>query len=160
MEVKVHDGVVRLSGHVANELHRREAVRRAAATTGVQRVEDRLVTDEQLINAVALAMLPHRELQPSRVRISATLGKVVLEGELDSASDVELATAVAAAVPGVTSVESRLCAIEEQVPAHTAPAPEPHLVMIEPGKACPPWRYAGELRLRRRPPASWRRGCG
>jgi BON domain-containing protein len=158
--IQVHHGIVRLSGHVANELHRREAVQRAAATPGVLHVEDGLVTDEQLVSAVALAMLPHRELQPSRVRISASLGKVVLEGELDSTCDVELATAVAAAVPGATSVESRLCAVEEQVPAHTAPSPEPNLVMIEPGEACPPWRYAGELVLRRRPPASWRRGCG
>lgn len=158
--VQVHHGMVRLSGHVVNELHRREAVQRAAATPGVLHVEDRLVTDEELVCAVALAMLPHRELQPSRVRISASLGKVVLEGELDSTSDVELATAVAAAVPGVTSVESRLCAVEEVVPAHTGASMEPNLVMIEPREACPPWRYAGELRLRRRPPASGRRGCG
>lgn len=103
--IQVHHGMVRLSGHVANELHRREAVQRAAATPGVLHVEDRLVSDEQLGRAVALAMLPHRELQPSRVRISASLGKVVLEGELDSTSDVELATAVAAAVPGSPGAE-------------------------------------------------------
>lgn len=108
IEIQVRDGVVRLSGHVANELHRRESTRRAAGMPGVLRVEDRLVTDEQLRDDVALAMRPHPELQPSRVRISGNLGAVLLEGAVDSPRDVALAISVAAAVPGVTAVESRL----------------------------------------------------
>jgi BON domain len=168
VEIQVQDGIVRLSGHVATELHRREAVRRAAAVPGVRGIEDRIVTDEWLEEAVAQAMLPHRELQPSRVRISASLGKIVLEGDLDSARDVQLATAVAAAVPGVVSVESRLRAAERQgvaPPPDAAPpdrrevapgaAPvEPRLVLIEVGKPCPPWHYAGVRTLKIKPPAS------
>jgi osmotically-inducible protein OsmY len=108
LEVDARDGVARLFGHVAEEAHGREAVRRASTTPGVLWVEDDLVADERLVSAVALAMVPHRELQPSRVRIQADLGAVRLEGELDSARDVELAAALAASVPGVAAVESRL----------------------------------------------------
>jgi hypothetical protein len=155
IEVEVGNGVVRLSGHVASELHRHEAVRRVAATPGVRRVEDRLVSDDQLVDAVAQAMLPHRELQPSRVKVSATLGHVVLEGDLDSPRDVELAVSVAAAVPGVASVENRLRAREEQpVPAPSEPSPEPKLLLVEPVEEHPPWRYAGERRVPLPPPAN------
>jgi hypothetical protein len=114
IEIRAHDGVVGLSGHVANELHRRESVWRAGDTPGVLRVQDRLVTDEQVTNAVAKAMLPHPELQPSRVRVSGKLGEVLLEGALDSPRDVGLAISVAAEVPGVTAVESRLFADRQQ----------------------------------------------
>jgi hypothetical protein len=108
LEVEARDGVARLSGHVAEEAHGREAVRRASMTPGVLWVEDDLVADERLVSAVALAMVPHRELQPSRVRVQGDLGAVRLEGELDSARDVELAASLAASVPGVTAVEKGL----------------------------------------------------
>lgn len=103
-----------------------------------------LVTDEHEVTAVALAMLPHRELQPSRVRISADAGRVVLDGEPESQRDVELAISVAGSVPGVASVDSRLRARSRPHPRRPpSPSPEPRLVMIVPGEPYPPWRYAG-----------------
>lgn len=121
IEIQVRDGVVRLSGHVANEIRRRQAIRRVNATPGVVQVKDDLVTDEQLVKAVALAMLPYRELQPSRVRISSDAGRLILEGELESPRDVELAIWVAGSVPGVASVESGLRARQRP-----GPRPGPH----------------------------------
>jgi hypothetical protein len=142
IEIQVRDGVIRLSGHVANDARRRLAVRRVSATPGVLRVKDDLVTDEQVVTGVALAMLPHRELQPSRVRISADAGRVILEGELESPRDIELAIAVAASVPGVASVESRLRARPRPGPLRPpGPSQAPRLVMIVPGEPCPPSRY-------------------
>jgi osmotically-inducible protein OsmY len=108
IEVEARHGIVRLSGHVAKDLHRHEALEVVSEVPGVVRVDDQLVSDEQLVTAVALAMRPHPQLQPSRVTVSSNLGTVILEGELDSAEDAELATNVAAAVPGVVSVDSRL----------------------------------------------------
>ena len=133
---------------IAKELHRRETVSRVAATPAVVAVEDRLITDEQLVNAVALAMLPYPELQPSRVRVRANLGDVVLEGELDSERDIGLAVSLASKVPGVISVENRLCVKRLQV--GTSPDLTSQLrtlVLVEPTEA-PQWRRAGELRLR------------
>jgi osmotically-inducible protein OsmY len=100
VEVEVRNGVARLSGHVPTELHRQEAVQVAAAPPGVVKVEDELMTDERLVRAIAVAMLPHPELQPSKITISANLGTVILEGELDSPREVELAAIVAASIPG------------------------------------------------------------
>jgi osmotically-inducible protein OsmY len=148
IEVQARDGVVRLCGPVASEVHRHEVVRAVAATPGVVRVEDDLVSDEQLVSAVALAMLPYREFQPSRVAISANLGTVVLEGELDSSRDVELALAVAGRVRGVRRVENRLRVRPvEAAPsaAHHEAAPRSRLTILVPAETCPPWRYVGTL---------------
>jgi osmotically-inducible protein OsmY len=149
IEVQARDGVVRLSGPVTSEVHRHEVVRAVAATPGVVRVEDDLVSDEQLVSAVALAMLPYREFQPSRVAISANLGTVVLEGELDSSRDVELALAVAGRVRGVRRVENRLRVrpVEAAPPsaAHHGAAPRSRLTILVPAETCPPWRYVGTL---------------
>jgi hypothetical protein len=112
-------------------------------------VEDQLVSDERLASAVAVAMHPFPELQPSRVTVHASLGTVVLEGAVDSSRDVELARSVAAGVPGVVSVESRL----RVRGAEPGPTPvtgwppggsEPRLVVLVPAER-PPWRQTGEI---------------
>ena len=149
VEVRAAHGVVRLSGHVPKELHRREAVEIAAAVPGVVRVEDQLVSDERLTSAVALAMQPFPELQPSRVTVHANLGAVILEGELDSPRDVELAKTVAAGVPGVVSVDTRLRVRGAEpgaipVPAWPSGGGDSRLVALVPAQ-WPPWRQAGEL---------------
>src|SRR3984893_5105484 len=149
IEAQARDGVVRLSGPVANEAHRHEVVRAVAATPGVMRVEDDLVSDEQLVSAVALAMLPYRELQPSRVAISANLGTVVLDGELDSSREVDLALAVAGRVRGVRRVENRLRVRPVDATsanaAHHEAAPKSRLTILVPAETCPSWRYVGTL---------------
>jgi osmotically-inducible protein OsmY len=114
IHIQAREGVVRMAGHVRLEAHRREAVQCASATPGVMGVVDDLIADEHLVSAVALAMIPHPELQPSRVRVRADLGKVILDGRLDSDRDTELAITVAGSVPGVVSVESHLRTPEEQ----------------------------------------------
>jgi osmotically-inducible protein OsmY len=151
VDVEVRNGVARLSGHVPNELHRQEAVRVAAATPGVVRVEDELLSDEQLVKAVAVAMLPHPELQPSRITIRANLGTVILEGELDSPREVELAATVATAVPGVTSVDNRLRvrragAVHAQAGDWSPSGRGGGLVVLVPVERGL-WRYAGELEV-------------
>src|SRR2546423_11488534 len=149
VEVRAAHGVVRLSGHVPKELHRREAVEIAAAVPGVVRVEDQLVSDERLTSAVALAMQPFPELQPSRVTVHANLGAVILEGELDSPRDVELAKTVAAGVPGVVSVDTRVRVRGAEPGATPGPGGpsgggDSRLVSLVPAQWAP-WRQAGEL---------------
>jgi osmotically-inducible protein OsmY len=151
VEVEVRNGAARLSGHVPTELHRQEAVQVAAATPGVVRVDDDLMSDEQLVRAVAVAMLPHPELQPSKVTISANLGTVILEGELDSPREVELAATVAAGVPGVTRVENRLHvrrpgAVRAQAGDWSPSGRGGGLVVLVPVERTL-WRYAGELEV-------------
>lgn len=136
IQIRARDGVVELAGHLPYDSHRRRALSLAAATPGVVRVEDALVTDEQLVQELALAMRAHPQLQPSRVRISADWGRVLLEGELDSPADVELALQLAASIPGVEAVESRLQVATEVKPALPPPAPQTmgRLVMLVEGR--------------------------
>jgi osmotically-inducible protein OsmY len=149
IEVTVRHGVVRLSGHVAKELHRHEAIEAVAAVPGVVRVQDELVSDEQLVTAVAVAMRAYPRLQPSRVAVQANLGTVILEGELDSPQDVDLARNVALSVPGVLSVENRL-RVRGTPPGRAPATPWPSgggtsgLVVLVSAE-WPPWRQAGEL---------------
>jgi len=149
VDVEVRHGVVRLSGHVSKELHRHEAVQVAAAVPGVVRVVDELVSDEQLTKAVALAMRPYLQLQPSRVAVDTNLGTVILQGELDSPEDVQLAQNVAASVPGVLSVENRLRV--RGAPRATATVTtwpsgggDSKLIVLVSAES-PPWRQTGEL---------------
>jgi len=149
VQVEVRHGVVRLSGHIAKGLHRHEAVQAVAAVPGVVRVEDEMVSDEQLVTAVALAMRPYPQLQPSRVAVNANLGTVTLEGELDSPRDVELAQNVATSVSGVLSVENRLRVrgarpVTAAVTGWPSGSSDSKLVLLAPVE-WPPWRPAGEL---------------
>ncbi len=108
IRVTARDGRVTLTGHLPTDLLREEAVRRAAATWGVVSVEDRLVTDRELTVAVARAFLDHPRLQPSRLRVRAAMGTVILEGEVDGHEDAELARSLARRVPGVVAVRDRI----------------------------------------------------
>ena len=142
IEIFCLDAVVRLSGHVSCDLHRKQAGLRAAAAPGVLDVINVLVSDEDLIDAVALALLPYPPLQPSRVRVGARLGTVVLEGELDTEADIHLATRAAAEVPGVAAVQSRL-RVRSPGPHHQPP-PAVGLLAIVPAQPRPHWRYPPE----------------
>ncbi len=108
IDVSVSDGVVRLAGHLPNDRLRDEAITAASRTDGVLRVEDQLVIDDELESAVALALTRHPSLQPSKVLVSADLGKVTLEGEVETDQQVHLAVREAERVPGVVRVENRL----------------------------------------------------
>jgi osmotically-inducible protein OsmY len=121
IKVTSGDGAVTLSGHVAHDGHRREAVRSAEKADGVVSVSDRLVSDDHLTAAVARSFLAHPGLQPSLVRVSARLGAVALDGELPSEDLIRLASSAAAAVAGVRTLENRL-----RLPASRgAPRPRP-----------------------------------
>jgi osmotically-inducible protein OsmY len=122
MTVASHGGTVTLSGNVAHEGHRREAVRCAEKANGVVAVSDRLISDEQLMSAVARSFLPHPDLQPSLVGVSARLGTVVLDGELASEELISRALAVASRVDGVIALVNRL-----KLPAPRTASPDRRL---------------------------------
>lgn len=130
--IHARNGVIRASGNLVSEAHRQAALRAIAATPGVLRVEDELATDERITSAIALAMLPHRTLQPSRVHVRSSFGSVSLEGELDSRRDVVLAVGLAAAVRGVVEVRSDRLTVRRPRPPQPARAARsrPGLVRI------------------------------
>jgi hypothetical protein len=106
--VTCRDGVVTLSGHVAHEGHRMEAVRCAQKADGVSAVSDLMISDEHLVSSVTQSFLPYPGLQPSLVHVSARLGTVGLEGELASEELIGVASSMASGVAGVKGLENRL----------------------------------------------------
>jgi osmotically-inducible protein OsmY len=110
LDVRVSEGRVSLTGFVATSGLRRAAGELAAGTWGVVSVSDGLITDSELESRVARAFVAHPRLQPSLVRVSASLGTVLLEGELDTQDLVDLARSVAGNQPGV-AVVNRLIAL-------------------------------------------------
>jgi hypothetical protein len=108
VSVTCSEGVVTLSGHVAHEGHRVEAVRCAERADGVSGVRDLMISDEHLVSSVTRSFLPYPGLQPSLVRVSARLGTVELEGELASEELIGVASSLASGVAGVERLENRL----------------------------------------------------
>jgi hypothetical protein len=132
VRIEARNAVVRARGNLASESHRSAVVGRIRTTPGVLRLDDELATDERIVVAISLAMVPHRALQPSRVHVRSFYGLVTLEGDLDAARDVELAAGLAAAVWGVVEVRNRLHAREPEPPPEPPPPPPRGVVLIEP----------------------------
>jgi osmotically-inducible protein OsmY len=108
IEVSARDGHVSLDGHVATSGFRSIASELAAREPGVLWIRNRLITDNEMASAVAMAFTAHAALQPSLVRVDARLGTVRLEGVLATKALVDLAGSVARRTPGVLRVESHL----------------------------------------------------
>jgi osmotically-inducible protein OsmY len=106
--VTCSDGALTLSGNVAHEGHRVQALRCVERVDGVGSLSDRLISDEQLVSSLTRSFLTHPALQPSLVRVSARLGRVTLEGEVASAQLVALVSTSAWQVPGVAALDNRL----------------------------------------------------
>jgi osmotically-inducible protein OsmY len=123
------DGAVTLSGHVAHDGHRREALRCVENTVGMVSLSDRLITDQQLASAVVRSFVGSPDLQPSLVRVSARLGQVILEGDLPREDLIALASSLAWKVAGVVAVDNRLRLQAPRAAAHRAPSTRRHAEM-------------------------------
>ncbi len=112
---KVTDGVVELTGTVADLLSRRRAVRLVRCVRGVRAVVDRLqvepavpVADTPLAAAVREALQLEPAVAAARLEVAARAGTVTLRGTVDSPRTRVLAEKTAAAVSGVRAVEDRI----------------------------------------------------
>jgi len=90
--VSVEDGVVTLSGHVANYAERREAEKVASLVPGVKAVacelhvtlpSDSERSDEEIARAAANAIAWNTLLPKGRVQVWVDHGRVTLEGNVD-----------------------------------------------------------------------------
>jgi osmotically-inducible protein OsmY len=108
IRVRVKQGIVTLEGHVPAHGFGHMAAQIAGRIKGVRQVRDRLVADDDLQVAVAVALGRDprtRAVQP-RVRIDS--GRVTLIGRAPDEPTRAAAGAVAAAVPGVRGVVNHL----------------------------------------------------
>ncbi|OGV56509.1 MAG: transport-associated protein [Lentisphaerae bacterium GWF2_44_16] len=113
----VKDGVVTLTGTVAEESHKTLAQETVAALPGVVRVNNKLVTkaeaatenaDMWISRKVKLALLFHRHVNYSKTDVKVKDGIVTLKGEASSTAQKELTAEYAKDIDGVKSVKNEM----------------------------------------------------
>lgn len=125
IKTDVKDGVVSLTGTVADESHKVLAEETAANLAGVTRVDSKLQTtaeataenaDEWIGRKVKFALLFHRNVSVRKTSVEVKDGIVTLTGEASSLAQKELTTEYASDVEGVKAVKNEMT---------VAAAPEP-----------------------------------
>ncbi|MBI1292199.1 BON domain-containing protein [bacterium] len=111
------DGVVTLTGTVAEESHKTLAQETAEGLTGVTRVDNQLETnaevaadnsDTWITRKVRLTLLLHRHVNSSKTTIDVKDGVVTLTGVASSLAQKELTGEYAADIENVVKVENML----------------------------------------------------
>ena len=117
IHVQSTEGVVTLTGTVAEESHMSLAEDTVAGLPGVTRVDNRLGlssdrvaknSDAWLITKVKTTLLFHRNVSGSQTQVNAKDGAVTLRGEANSQAQRELTTEYAKDVEGVKTVHNEM----------------------------------------------------
>jgi len=117
IRIQSKDGVVALTGTVAEESHISLAQDTVAALPGVKNVNNKLVvkgeraaksSDAWLITKVKTSLLFHRNVSGSQTQVNAKDGMVTLRGEANSLAQRELTTEYANDVEGVKGVDNKM----------------------------------------------------
>jgi osmotically-inducible protein OsmY len=117
VELKADQGVVTLTGTVANGYHRSLAESTVADLPGVKSVDNRLAvlgtppaenTDAWLATKVRTALLFQRNVELARLQVEVKDAEVILSGEADSTAQKELTEEVAKTVEGVGKVTNHI----------------------------------------------------
>ena len=117
IKVQSRDGVVTLTGTVAEEMNRALAQETVASLPGVKSVDNRLeikgvraaaYSDAWLSTKVRATLLFHRNVSSYQTRVSAKNGIVTLRGKASSRAQKELTTEYARDVEDVKSVVNKM----------------------------------------------------
>lgn len=117
IKVQSSDGVVTLSGTVAQDGHKDLAEATVASLPGVKRVDNQLKvaadqpsehSDAWITMKVKMALAFHRNVKASTTEVRTDNGVVTLSGTADSPSQKQLASEYAKDVDGVTEVRNNL----------------------------------------------------
>jgi hyperosmotically inducible periplasmic protein len=117
IQVTSKDGVVTLTGSVADQSHKQLAAETVASLPGVQIVDNQLVlkdeksaggSDALVRERVKLAMLTHRNLNSARPDIQVKDGVVTVRGKAANKAQIDLATEYIKDVDGVKEVKNEM----------------------------------------------------
>jgi len=117
VQVRSQDGVVVLTGTVAEESHKTLAQDTVAGLPGVKSVDNKLQvkgetpalnSDAWLSAKVKATLLLHKNVSAVKTKVSAANGIVTLRGEADSKAQKELTTEYAKGVEGVEEVKNEM----------------------------------------------------
>ena len=126
IKTEAKDGVVTLTGTVAEESHKILAEETAANLPGVTRVDNQLATKAEVVaeNAdtwigrkVRLALLFHRNVNAVKTVVEVKDGVVTLKGEASSTAQKELTTEYARDIEGVKEVKNGMTVAATPQPA-------------------------------------------
>jgi osmotically-inducible protein OsmY/sporulation protein YlmC with PRC-barrel domain len=123
IDAVVRDGVVTLSGYAATPVSKARAERAARRIEGVQGVVNQLVSDGEVVSAVAQALAQNPRTRTERIFVASEHGVVTLRGAVSSAEVRAAAEEVAAGVGQVRAVVNMI-----QAPG-VAPAAEDQRVL-------------------------------
>jgi hyperosmotically inducible protein len=124
--VRSKDGVVTLTGSVADAAHKALAQETAASLPGVTRVDNQLLTKEQVAGGsadawigrkVSLTLLLHRNVSSGKTAVAVKDGVVTLTGEAASAGQRDLTSEYAKDVDGVKDVRNDMTVVAAADPA-------------------------------------------
>jgi osmotically-inducible protein OsmY len=121
LDISVRDGLVRLQGRVRTSAIKEIAEFLLLRIPGIRAVGNDLVSDPEVVRAVADVIAADPELGPTCPIIESRDGVVILAGTMPSDDLARRAVEVAASVPTVISVNSVLRVLPPQavVVAHT-----------------------------------------
>jgi len=117
VKIDSEDGIVKLTGTVAEESHKSLAQETAASLSGVIRVDNKLETkaevaaenaDTWIGRKVKLALIFHRNVNISKTTVEVKDGIVTLKGEASSMAQKELTVEYAKDIEGVKEVKDEL----------------------------------------------------
>jgi len=117
IKTEAKDGVVTLTGKVAEESHKSLAEETVAGLPGVVRVDNQLETkaeaaadnaDAWIAGKVKMALLFRRHVSGIKTTVEVKDGTVTLKGEASSKAQKELATEYAKDIEGVTAVKNEM----------------------------------------------------
>ena len=116
IKVDAFDGVVTLTGTVAEETHKELAQETVARLPGVTRVDNRLTTkteaapetDARIGRRVKLALQFHRSVNASQTAVEVRDGIVTLKGEASSMAQRDLTAEYAKDIEGVKGVRNEM----------------------------------------------------
>jgi osmotically-inducible protein OsmY len=120
------DGVVTLTGTVADQSHNSLANLTVANLVGVTRVDNQLVTESEvaeniadawIVRKVRLALRFHRNVSGGTTTVESTGGVVTLKGEASSVAQKELTSEYAKDIEGVKEVQNLMTVAAAPVPA-------------------------------------------
>jgi len=126
IKVATKDGVVTLTGTVADKSHRVLAQDTAECLAGVTRVDNQLATkaeedadnaDAWMAKKVKLALLLHRNVSVANTTVEVKDGVVTLTGAASSTAQKELTGKYASDIEGVTEVKNDMTVAEAVEPA-------------------------------------------
>ena len=117
IKIKVKDGVVTLTGDVAEESHKSLAAETVANLPDVKSVDNKLevkgekhaeMSDGWLKAKVKTTLLYHRSVSGFQTEVDVKDGIVTLRGEADNQANKDLATEYAMDIDGVKSVKNEM----------------------------------------------------